>query len=310
LTYTCAIGNLPGVKRFLPFWLLIFTPATGLGQAPDAASLWDIAGTTLAQSPALESGATGAFWNPTAILEGAGLRVGIQAVETPDVLGLSGILAGASQSIGPKIAVGVLFGRIQVSDLVRTSTSPLSQGGDIPVYEQLAGLALGASFGPVRTAVLLRGHDARFDLVHGSGLTLDLGASVRPNNRLRIAATSQFVPADLSNRGTERYYAGVEYQVLSLSAWGTPARFTMRYGAAIRDRRDLEHTFGAGLDLGQRITLDSGLQREEALGNTVWRFVLAIGVRAGRYSVLAARGGSVQGLGANYRVGLDVDLAK
>lgn len=298
------------MKRFLPFWLLFFTPAIGLGQAPDAASLWDIAGTTLARSPALESGPTGAFWNPTAILDGAGLRVGIQAVETPDVLGMSGILAGASQSIKSVFAVGVLFGRLQVSDLIRTSTSPLNEGADIPVYEQLAGLALGAKIGPVSTAFLLRGHDARFDLVRGSGLTLDVGASARPNSRVRVAAASQFLPADLSHRRTERYYAGGECQVFTVSAWGTPATFTVRYGAAIRDRRDLEHSFGAGFELGPGITLDSGLQREASLGHAAWRFVLAVGVRAGRYSVLAARGGGIQGLGANYRVGLDVGLSR
>lgn len=289
--------------------LFLATPAGAL-QAPDAVGMWDVAGTTLTQSPALESGATGAFWNPAAILEGTGLRIGAQTVQTPDLLGLSTMVAGVSQSIGPRLGVGVVFGRVQVRDLVRTTTSPLSQAGDIPVYEQMVGLALGAKVGAVRTAAILRGHDARLDLIRGSGLTLDLGVTVRPTDDLRIAASSQFVPANFSNRHTERYYAGAEYVVARVSAWGTPARVALRYGAALRDARDLEHALGLGLTLGPRFTLESGFQYERAFGGDALRFVLAVGVRAGRYAVVAARGGGIEGVGANYRVGLDVDVSK
>lgn len=298
------------MPRLTVAFLLLIAPNAGAIQAPDAAGLWDVTGTTLAQPAALETGPTGAFWNPTAILEGDGLRVGLQTVQTPDVLGLTALLAAISQRIGRQLGVGVVFARVQVGDLVRTTTSPVSQEGDIPVYEQLVGLALGTEFGGVRTAAMLRAHDARFDLVRASGLTLDLGVYARPNDRLRIAATSQFVPADFSNRRTERYYVGGEYRAVRFSAWGTPTSVSLRYGATLRDRRDLEHSVGVGLGLGLGVTVDSGFQYEQAFGDDAWRFVLAVGLRAGRYSVIAARGGGIEGLGANYRIGLDVDLAK
>jgi hypothetical protein len=277
-------------------------------QAPGAAGLWDVAGTTLTQSPALETGPTGTFWNPTAILGGEGLRLGVQTVQTPDVLGMTALLAGISRRIGRHLGVGMVFGRVQVGDLVRTTTSPLSEEGDIPVYEQLAGLAFGAEFRGVRTAAVLRAHDARFDMVRTSGLTFDVGASAQPHTRLRIAATSQFVAADFSNRRTERYYAGAEYRALRFPAWGTPATLSLRYGVTLRDRRELEHNMGLGLGLGFGVTVDSAFQYERAFGDNAWRFVLGVGIRAGRYSVIAARGGGIEGIGANYRIGLDVDL--
>lgn len=298
------------MTRLTAAFLTLLAPNAWAVQAPGAAGLWDVAGTTLARPPALETGPTGAFWNPAAILGGAGLRVGLQTVQTPEALGMNALLAAVSRRIGRRLGIGILFGRVQVSDLARTTTSPVSQPGDIPVYEQLAGLAVGAEFGGVRAAAILRGHDARFDLVRNSGLTLDLGASAQPHKRFRVAATSQFVPADFSNRRTERYFAGAEYQALEFPAWGTPAIVSLRYGVTLRDRRELEHSMGLGLGLGWGITLDSAFQYERAFGDNWWRFVLAIGLRAGRYSVLAARGGGIEGLGANYRVGLDVDLAK
>jgi hypothetical protein len=38
--------------------------------------------------------------------------------------------------------------------------------------------------------------------------------------------------------------------------------------------------------------------------------IFAIGIRAGRYDVIAARGSGIHGLGANYRVGLEVDFQR
>ncbi len=298
------------MPRLLTVLLPLAAPAVLAAQAPDAVSLWDVAATTLARPAALELGATGAFWNPAATLEGSGLQIGIQTVDTPEPLGLSAVIAAVTEAIGSQVGVGLVFGRVQVSDLVRTSTSPISDGGDIPVYEQLVGLAMGAEFGPMRTAAILRAHDARFDLIHASGLTADIGTSIQATPHLRLAASSQFVPANLANRRTERYHAGLEYQLSPFAAWGTPAQVALRYGGQLRERRDLEHFFGLGLTLGQRVSLDTGLHYERAFGNDALRFVFAIGVRSGRYAVVAARGGGLEGVGANYRVGLDVNLSR
>ena len=116
----------PSLMR-LPAALVFFTllgPAAR-AQAPANAALWDLPATTLAVPPALETGATASFWNPAAALAD-GLRFGAQAVQTPDMIGLSGVIAGITRALGPRLGVGLIFGRVEIGDLVRTSNSPPS----------------------------------------------------------------------------------------------------------------------------------------------------------------------------------------
>jgi hypothetical protein len=183
----------------------------------------------------------------------------------------------------------------------------VSQSGEIPVYEQFLGLSLGAQTGPLQIALLVRGHDARFDIFRESGFTIDAGAAAEPLPHLRLGASTQFVPADFSTGRVERYFGAVEYSPFTVAALGT-TRLLARYGAALRDRRHLEHHVGIGTRLGSVIGVDAGLVRERTSTSASWRAIVAISVRAGRYRVLAARGGGLADVGANYRVGLDVDL--
>lgn len=285
--------------------LLTIHPAVARAQAPASAALWDIPATTLAVPPALETGATAVFWNPAASLVD-GLRVGAQAIETPDVLGLSGVLAGLTYALGSRLSVGLIFGRVEIGDLVRTSNSPTSQEGDIPVYEQLGGLALGARLGPLQVAGLVRGHDARFDVFREAGLTADLGLRVTPLPHLTLAGATHFVPVDLARDSTTRYYGAVEYALPTVALWGSPALAVGRYGVAARGSGTLEHVLSGGIALASRLRIDLGYVRESAFGDVAWRLSVAVGIRAGRYHILAARGSGVSGVGANYRVGLDV----
>jgi hypothetical protein len=237
------------------------------------------------------------------------LRLGFQSVQTPDALGLSGILAGTSQSVGTRFGVGLLYGRVQASDLARTTTSPVVEPGEIPVYAQFLGVQLAARFGPLTLAGTARGHDARFDLFRESGFTVDFGVTADVVRGLRLAASSQFVPADLSRQSAERLYAAVEYAPAPIAALGG-THLTGRYGAALRDRRDVEHQVGIGALFGSRLAVDLGAARERGAASAAWRFVLALSVRAGRYAVFAARGGGLRDVGASYRVGLDLDAVR
>jgi hypothetical protein len=72
----------------------------------------------------------------------------------------------------------------------------------------------------------------------------------------------------------------------------------------------LEHTIGAGIELASRMKIDFAAVRESALGDDGWRAILAVGFHAGHYDILAARGSGLQGIGANYRVGLEVDFQR
>jgi hypothetical protein len=78
----------------------------------------------------------------------------------------------------------------------------------------------------------------------------------------------------------------------------------------VRSDGGTEHTLGAGLALANRLTVDVGYVHESAFESADWRLALALGIRAGRYNIMAARGSGIRGIGANYRVGLEVDFNK
>jgi hypothetical protein len=67
---------------------------------------------------------------------------------------------------------------------------------------------------------------------------------------------------------------------------------------------------GAGVELASRFRIDGAVVRESEFGDNGWRAVLAVGIRAGQYDILAARGSGLRGIGANYRVGLEVDFQR
>ena len=204
------------------------------------------------------------------------------------------------------MAVALSFGRVEIGDLVRTTDSPTIKEGEIPVYEQLGGVALGARVGPVQLAGLVRGHDARFDVFRETGLTTDLGFRANPIRHLTVAGATHFVPVNLARESTARYYGGIEYALPAVSLWGDSAQAIARYGLVARTKAPLEHTFGGGLALASRLRLDVACARENAYGDVGWRLSAAVGIRAGHYDVLAARGSGFRGVGANYRVGLGI----
>src|SRR5262245_36187801 len=113
--------------------LLLAVPAVA-EQAPPITDLWRVGATTLARPAALETGPAALFWNPAAPQNRAGLAAGIQVVETPDVVGLSGLFAGVTREVRRNVMLGLLLSRIEIRDLVRTTSSPISQEGEIPVY--------------------------------------------------------------------------------------------------------------------------------------------------------------------------------
>ncbi len=297
--------------RLLLYFILSVSPlAIAAGQAPQAATLWDIPATTLTSPPALETGATAAFWNPAAVLGSHGFTIGAQAIQTPEVLGLNGMLLGLGEPLTSRLSIGLIFGRVEISDLVRTSTSPIAEPGSIPVYEQMGGIAVGARIGPASIGGLVRGHDARFDVFREAGLSADLGVRMAPVRGLTVAAATRFAPVRPGARAPARYYAGIEYRTIDAPLWGTPTAMVARYGVLTRGDGALEHTAGAGVELASRVTVDAAVTREDAFGDIDWRTVLGVGIRAGRFDIVAARGSGLRGIGANFRAGLEVDFGR
>jgi hypothetical protein len=296
------------VRLAIYFLVGAFATSSAIAQAPRSAALWDIPATTLARSAALETGAAAPFWNPAAIGLFESFTAGVQAIQTSETLGLSGVLAGVGQRLTPHLAIGLAFGRVQVADLVRTTDSPISDPGEIPVYEQMGGIIAGARMGPASVGVLIRGHDARFDVFRETGLSADAGARVEPLRGLVLGAATRFLPFKLESNPATRFSAGAEYRTPSRSVWGAPAALVARYGIGGRRGASLEHTAGAGIDLANRFRIDGSMTREGAFGDYGWRMAVAMGIRAGRYDILVARASGLAGVGANYRVGLEVDF--
>jgi len=215
-----------------------------------------------------------------------------------------------AQPLTPHLTVGATFGRLQVGDLVRTSTSPSADVGDIPVYEQTGGVVLGVRVGSAAIGALVRGHDAHFDVFRESGLTGDLGVRYQPFPWLTLAGASRFQPPDFEADDATRYSAGVAVNPVRRQLWGAPASLLIRYGLTARKNGSAEHILGTGFEFDERLRIDASGARETGPAGADWRLVVALSIRTGRYDILAARGSGLRGIGANYRVGLEVNFGK
>ena len=278
-------------------------------QAPQSADLWRLSAASLSRPAALEAGATAAFWNPAAAGSDVPLRAGIQVLETPEVLSISGLLAGVNYQLSPTLATQLLVGRMGASNLIRTTTSPASEPGGIPYFEEVLGLGAAVHHGGLSAGAVLAGHDARVDADRSTGLTLDAGVRLSLP-RLVLAAATHFFPLNGTDRRVTDYYAGAECHLATLRLWGAPGRILLRYGLSTGERTGPEHGGGVGLALADRFRLDANLVRENGYADAAWRPTVGVHFRAGRYSIAAARATGLNGIGASYRVGLDVDVTQ
>jgi len=280
------------------------------GQAPQSANLWRVTTASLTLPPALQTGPAGLAWNPAAENGRSGLSAAVHVAQTSDVVGLSSILVGVSKPIGGNVKIGISGGRIDIRDLVRTSSSPTSEG-TIPVFTQFLGASGQYEFGGLVFGGLLRLHNARFDLETSNGFTLDFGARFRASPRLVLAAATHFLPVDISGRETTDYYAGIEYTVLpGLFIGSVEAQVLTRYGLTYHAAERLEHMLGGELMLGGHFRLDASLTRETGYQASGWRPAVAVSISIGKYELGIARSNGLNDLGATYRIGLDARLIR
>ncbi len=287
---------------------LVAVPAHG--QAPPSTAVWRVVAASLPIPVALADGAaTAAFWNPAASHR-ARLAAGIDVLQTSDVLGLAGIIGGAAVTLGRRVTVGVLVGRVQVDDLVRTTTSPTTVVGSIPVYNQMVAGGARVGFDRVRVGALLRVHDSRFDTIRESGVTADVGVRVEPVRHLVLAVATHFLPVDLGKQGSTDYYFGAEYEFAGPRTAGLRTAILTRYGAAYRPSGDLEHSVSAGVRFEDHVRIDGVLARESAFGRGAWRPGIGLELRVGRYAVSFARSVGINDVDGAYRIGLDVEILR
>ncbi len=290
---------------------LVFGSQPAEGQVPAAADLWRVSAATIAGPPALERGTTASFWNPAAVPEGR-WSAGVQLVQTSDVLGISSALGGVTYAVNPALRVNLIVGRTDIGDLSRTTTSPASEPGTIPIYEQLAGLGASLKLGAVHLGLLLGGHDARFDADRERGLTADGGIRIGLGSRLTVAGATHFFPLDLTGREHTDYHLGLEYSVATPAIWGAPGELAARYGLTYREGAagGLEQGVGLGCSVNRGFAVAMHLVREVGYGTAAWRPTFEVRLKVGRYTIAAARAWGLNDIGASYRVALDLELER
>jgi hypothetical protein len=288
----------------VPALALLVTPVHA--QAPAWADLWRPAEGTLVRPAALADGPTGVFWNPAAALASRGPAVAIDVYQTPDVVNVASVLLGATLGLG-SAAVGVLAGRAAVGDLVRTSTSPIVDGADIPVYAEFAGAAAGGRVGGFEGGATVLLHHARLDALGDGGVTLDVGVRLRPVPGLTIGAATHLGEPLATGGAASEYLGGIEYDARIAPLLGLASRLQFRYGVTARERGSPDHVGSIGLLLADRLLIDAGAQWAGGYGTGSWQPLMGLAFQAGSFRVGIARGTGASDIGATYRITLGVN---
>ena len=301
---------------------LCLVPTVAASQEAAGAALWRVAAATLSVPQALATGGTGGFWNPAQRVDTVRVLVGLEVMQTSPVVGTSGFLAGARTRVRSLGALGLILGRMELGDLVRTSLSPDPDLGTIPYYTQLVGATWSATPGGTagRTTVgaTLALHDTRLDLARTQRWTLDIGAARSVTAALRVAAATHFFSSLRTGDPAQDVYGGIEYRLWRGRVWrASSAAVRARYGATLAHGFDTDHQFGAGVSLGdggeggeggEVFGADLLLVREGSYSRAGWRPTASLRVAIGRYRVSFARDAGVNDIGAAYRVGLEARL--
>jgi hypothetical protein len=261
---------------------------------------------TLPLPPALAGGATAAFWNPAQHHGPRDLVTGFEVVRTPTTIGADGFLAAAHRRLGGLGYVGLMYGRMQIADLVRTDVSPEAVAGRIP-YEAVTISATWTprlALGTAGLAVRLR--EDRLDTKRARRWTVDAGLQQRWG-RFRVAAATHLLSA-LGGDPAQDVFAGVGVRVWEGEAWPGSRRASIeaRYGVAFGRGYPTDHQIGVGVAVGRTFGMDAMVVRESSYGIAAWRPAVGFRLTVGPYVVTLAGDGGVNDVGSAYRVGLEL----
>jgi hypothetical protein len=287
--------------------LLVAAAGPGVGQESAAGTaLWRVAATTLAIPPALATGPGATFWNPAQAGDSARTQIAIEAVQTAAAIGASGMLAALrvrTRSLGD---IGLVYGRVGLSDLTRTTDSPDPTGSDVPVYTFALGATWARMFGATNVGATLAFHETRLDATHADRWTVDVGASrTVAGEWLRVAAATHFFSSISVSEPAQDIYAGIEARVWHGPLWGDRAVLHGRYGLAFGHGFAADHHLGLGAEFAGTVGLDLAVVREGSYGEGGWRPVGGVRVTIGKYRITLARDAGVNELGSAYRVGAE-----
>ena len=290
--------------------LLTVVPTALAAQQSAGTELWRVAATTLPLPAALATGGAAAFWNPAQPAGPAAGRAGfaLELIETPPTLGAQGLLMATRARVKRLGQVGLVYGRMSIGDLVRTSYSPDPDPGGIPYYTETLGATWAAGSGATTVGVTLAYQDTRLDAARAARWTCDVGARrTLADDALRIAAATHFFSRLSAADPAQDAYAGAELRLWRgpLGDDGTTGVIRARYGLTFAHGYTADHQFGAGFELGPAFVADVLVVREGGYGDARWRPIAGVRVAIGRYRLSFARDAAFNDVGAAYRVGLE-----
>ena len=278
------------------------------GQDATGTTLWRVAATTLATPPALARGAAAAIWNPAQTEDSARLQLAFEAIQTPSSVDATGVIGAMRIPAGNLGHLGVIYGRVGLSDITQTADSPDPTGGTIPVYTYAFGANWAKRLGGTDVGATLAFHETRLDVTSDSRWTMDVGASrALWGDRFRVAAATHFFSSLTADDPAQDVYAGVEARIWQgpVSERGDRVVVRGRYGISFAHGFTADHQLGVGAEFSKTVTFDLLFAREGGYGEGSWRAVAGLGLNIGKYRIAVARDAGVNELGSAYRVGVE-----
>lgn len=281
--------------------------APGLAaQGDPGATLWRVAGQTLAIPPALAEGGTAVLWNP-AQPPTARLAVAADAVQAAQDIAAVGLLAAVRARAGVLGSVGLVYGRMRIGDLVRTTTSPAPEPGPLDFHTQVVGANWARTFGDLDLGISGARHSTRLADDDVGRWTLDAGARLRLGRRVRLAAATHFLSRLDTNDPAQDVYAGIDLVAWSGRPWAEspPSVIRVRYGTAFAHGFSADHHLGAGVAFGDLAAIDVLATYEGGYAVGGWQPVVAVTIGVGKYRAAVAANPGAAGLGPAFRIGLE-----
>src|SRR5437879_3696192 len=256
-----------------------FAPAVVVGQQSAGTELWRVAATTLPLPPALATGGASVFWNPAQPIGPERALLALEVIETAPSVGAAGALVSVRARLRPVGEVGLVYGRMSIGDLVRTSLSPDPDPGAIPYYTQALGAHWGTVLAGTALGATLAYHDTRLDVAGSSRWTINVGARRTFGDVVTLAATTHGFSRLATGDPTQDLYGGGGVRVWPGPLWVSRAAGGGRDGIAAaksywEDATDLPAALraelGAAFPLG-RLALDTAQQSRDGTEKFLWK---------------------------------------
>ncbi len=281
-------------------------------QQATGTTLWRVASTTLPTPPALALGPAAVLWNPAQTQDSARFQLAFEAIQTPAAVDASGVIATVRMPAGRIGQVGLIYGRVGLSDIAQTTDSP-DPSGTLPVYTFALGANWSRLIGGTSLGATVGFHETRLDRATAHRLTLDVGASrALGGDRIRVAAATHFFSSLRTDDPAQDVYAGVEARLFASPASERGDRTVVRgrYGISFAHGFSADHQFGLGAEFAKVVAIDLMVVREGGYGNggNGWRPVGGLRLAIGKYRVTVARDAGLSDLGSAYRVGVEARI--